>query len=602
MCGIVGILGTGDKAKELIDGLSLLEYRGYDSAGICVLKDDKLVLFKKKGKIKGLQRLVGRRDLSAMVGIGHTRWATHGEPSDRNSHPHTDCSNSIAVVHNGIIENYLELKQGLIDRGHKFVSETDTEVIAHLLEENYKGDIYKALKETVKVLEGAYALAVVTKDENNRIVAARKGSPLVMGIADDKVIFASDITPILMFTKKVVYLDDGDVVDVSGVAPSIRIENGSREKAVEISEIDWDISQAQRCGHPHFMLKEIHEQPGVINKLYKLHIRGSDVVFPELSHMDVSGLKKIYIVGCGTAYHAGLVGKYVIERFAGIPVEVDVASEWRYRDIVVEDEALCIAISQSGETADTLAAVEKFRKEGVKVLAVCNVVGSSLTRAADAVILTHAGIEISVASTKAYTAQLVIMYLLAFFLAQKRGKGIDSYIADMSDIYSAVNQVIEQKNELQRLAHHHHHFGSFLYLGRNLDYPTALEGALKLKEISYIPAEGYPAGEMKHGPIALIDEYRAVVCIATDSFVYEKMYSNIEEIKARKGKIIILATSGNSHIGQEFKEVIYLPKINEVFSPILNIIPLQLFAYYVAVARGCDVDQPRNLAKSVTVE
>ena len=600
MCGIVGVVGFGDKKEELIDGLKLLEYRGYDSAGVAVVKDGRIEVVKRKGKIAVLERALGRLDLHATVGIGHTRWATHGAPSDVNAHPHLDCKRRFALVHNGIIENYLSLKEELLAKGHKFTSQTDTEVIVHLFEELYDGDMFSTLEKVVDRLEGAFALCLISSEEPERLVAGRKGSPLVIGVAEDKYIFASDITPVLRYTKKVVYLDDYDLVDCS--PGRLRITNRGREKEIKIDEVSWDISQAQRCGHPHFMLKEIHEQPGVIRRLLALHVKDGRVVFPELEGIDLLSVSRLYMVGCGTAYHAGLVGRYVFERVAGLPVEIDVASEWRYRDLVLDPNGMCIAISQSGETADTLAAVERFKGLGIRTVAVCNVVGSSLTRTVDATILTHAGIEISVASTKAYIAQLTILYLLALYVAQLKGMDISGYLDEFDAVPSAVSMVIENKAEYQRLAKHHHHFGSFLYLGRNLDYPTALEGALKLKEISYIPAEGYPAGEMKHGPIALIDEYRAVVCIATDSFIYDKMFSNIEEIKSRRGKTIILASAGNERIGKEVKEVVYVPKVHELFSPIVNIVPLQLFAYYVAVMRGCDVDQPRNLAKSVTVE
>ncbi len=600
MCGIVGVLGFGDKKKELIEGLKLLEYRGYDSSGIAVLKDDKIYIVKKKGKIKILERLISKVDLHSNVGIGHTRWATHGVPIDANAHPHTDCTGRIAIVHNGIIENYVALKEQLLQEGHRFSSQTDSELIAHLVEKFYQGDLFEATQKAVELLEGSYAVAVICSDEPDRLVAVRKGSPLILGVGEDKLIFASDVTPVLLFTRKVVFLDDGDIVDAK--RGHFYIENNSVSKDVEISEIDWDISQAQRGGYPHFMLKEISEQPEVVDRLISMHIKNGEVIFPELENIDISSVKRFYIVGCGSAYHAGLVGKYIWEKIASIPVEIDVASEWRYRDLVLEKDSLCIAISQSGETADTLAAVGRFQKEGIKVLAICNVVGSSLTRIADAVILTCAGIEISVASTKAYMAQMLVMYLLAFYIAQYRGVDIKNYLLELSSLPTLLSAIIERKQDYQKVARRHHNFGSFLYLGRNLDYPTALEGALKLKEISYIPAEGYPAGEMKHGPIALIDEYRAVICIATNSFIYEKMYSNIEEIKARKAKVIILASEDNTQIAKEFKEIIYLPTLDPIFSPIVNIVPLQLFAYYVAVERGCDVDQPRNLAKSVTVE
>ncbi len=600
MCGIIGILGFGDKKEELLGGLNLLEYRGYDSSGIAVIKNNNLLLVKKRGKIKILEKALEKLDLCANVGIGHTRWATHGQPSDVNAHPHTDCRREFAVVHNGIIENYLDLKKELEKRGHRFRSQTDTEVIVHLIEDFYDGDLFSTLKHVVQQLKGAFAVCVISTKEPTKMVCARKSSPLVVGLAKDKVVFASDVTPVLKFTRRIVFLEDGDVVKAEN--GQIWIENAGKPRRFEITEIDWDISQAQRGGHPHFMLKEIHEQPVVVKRLLDLHVKENRVVFPELDVGDITEIRRIYIVGCGTAYHAGLVGKYIFEKIAGIGVEVDVASEWRYRDLVLDPNSLCIAISQSGETADTLAAVKRFKEEGIKVIAVCNVVGSSLTRMADAVILTHAGLEISVASTKAYLAQLIVMYLLAFYIAEKKGRDVSHFIEDMHALPLAVEEVIGRKDALKNLARKHHNFGSFLYLGRNLGYPTALEGALKLKEISYIPAEGYPAGEMKHGPIALIDEYRAVVCIATDSVLYGKMYSNIEEIKARKGRIIILATEGNQDLAREFREIVFVPRVNELYSPIIDVVPLQLFAYYVGVMRGCDVDRPRNLAKSVTVE
>ncbi len=602
MCGIVGILGPGDKPKELTEGLSLLEYRGYDSAGIAVVNaNGDMSLYKSKGKIKALKSIIENTQISGNVGIAHTRWATHGEPNDVNAHPHTDCSGKIAVVHNGIIENFAALREELVSNGHKFVSETDTEVIPHLIEEYYEGDLFTALKKAVGRLAGSYAIAVVHCDEPNVLACARKGSPLVLGIHKDKFIVSSDVTPLLLFTKDVVFIEEGDLIKLSlGKKPYI--ENTDRQRDFEISKIEWDITQAQRCGFPHFMKKEIHEQPVVIGRLIGLHLKEKGVVFPELDGLDIESVKRIYIIGCGTAYHAGLVGRYLIESICSIPVEIDVASELRYRDLPIEENSLCIAISQSGETADTLAAVEVFKRRGVPILAVCNVIGSSLTRTADYVVMTHAGIEISVASTKAYTAQLSVMALLAMYIAGRKNTLDARLLEDFYNLPDKVKRVIDMDSYLQDLAKAHHNFGSFLYLGRKFDYPTAMEGALKLKEISYIPAEGYPAGEMKHGPIALIDEYRAVICIATDSDVYEKVYSNLEEIKARNGKLIALASEGNKQIGEDVPEVVFLPKVRQEFAPIVNIVALQLFAYYVAVLRGCNIDQPRNLAKSVTVE
>ncbi len=600
MCGIVGILGPGDKAKDLTEGLALLEYRGYDSAGLAVCQSGAVNVYKTKGKIKALKSMLDNVELTGRAAVAHTRWATHGEPNDINAHPHVDCKGRIAVVHNGIIENFALLKDELLKKGHKFLSETDTEVIPHLIEEYYQGDLFEALKKAVERLKGSYAIAAVCADEPDVMVCSRKGSPLVLGVARDKIVVSSDVTPLLLFTKDVVYIDDDDLIKVSG--GSVYIENKGRGKDARIQRIEWDITQARRCGFPHFMKKEIHEQPVVIGRLIGLHIKDNEIVFPELEGLDFSNVKRVYIVGCGTAYHAGLASRYLIESLCGVPVEIDVASELRYRDIPIEKDSLCIAISQSGETADTLAAVEMFKRKGVPVLAICNVIGSSLTRLADYVVMTHAGIEISVASTKAYTAQLSVLSLLVMYVLQKKGSLDQGLVREFLSVPEKAKRVIAMDSFLQDLAKAHHNFGSFLYLGRKFDFPTALEGALKLKEISYIPAEGYPAGEMKHGPIALIDEYRAVICIATDSDVYDKVYSNLEEIKARNGKLIALASEGNGQISRDVKEVVFLPKVRQEFAPIVNIIALQIFAYYVAVVRGCHIDQPRNLAKSVTVE
>jgi glucosamine--fructose-6-phosphate aminotransferase (isomerizing) len=598
MCGIVGYIGNKDALPILIEGLRRLEYRGYDSVGIAIIPKDKIVIKKCKGKIKNLEELLGSKDISeSHIGISHNRWATHGPPTDINAHPHQDCSGDIAVVHNGIIENFNELKKQLIEEGHKFKSQTDTEVISHLIEKYYKGDLKDAVLKTLKNLKGSFALGVISKNEPEKIIAARKESPLIVGVGEGENFIASDVPAILKYTKKVIYLDDGEIAVLTKDNVAIfDLDGNQRHKNIDV--IKWSLDSAQKSGFPHFMLKEIHEQPKVLKQIISSGMSGFE--------FNLEGISNIIIIACGTAYHAGLVGKYVLEKFTKIPVAIDVSSEFRYRDPIVGKNTLVLAISQSGETADTLAAVKEAKQKGAKILSICNVMGSSLVRVSDAVLYTYAGPEIGVASTKAYTAQLGILYTLAFYIADKKGlleSGLKkSLLEGFKDIPGVIDNILANKDHIEKIAAKHLNFGSFLYLGRNLNYPTALEGALKLKEISYIPAEGYAAGEMKHGPIALIDEYRAVVCIAPESFVYEKMVSNIEEICARKGKVIAIATEGDKGIENFTKEIIYVPKIDEIFSPIVTVVPLQLLAYYIAVKRGCDVDQPRNLAKSVTVE
>lgn len=607
MCGIVGYIGKKDALPILIDGLKQLEYRGYDSAGVCIVGEGAVKIAKRSGKIKDLMQIIKKLKHSR-IGIGHTRWATHGAPTNINAHPHTDCTGDIAVVHNGIIENFHELKETLIREGHRFKSETDSEVIAHLIEEYYRGDLEKAVLKAVKYLKGSFALGVVCGNEPDKLIGARRESPLIVGVGRGENFIASDVPAILRHTKKVIYIDDGEIVSLSKKRVKILDASGKKKKK-EINTIKWSVSSAQKTGFPHFMLKEIHEQPRVIKQIISSRLKGaSEIVLDglNLSDKDIKKISNIIILACGTAYHAGMVGKYIIERFTKIPVTVDLSSEFRYRRSIVNKNTLVVAISQSGETADTLAAVKEAKKKDAKILSICNVVGSSLTRVSDNVLYTYAGPEIGVASTKAYTAQLAILYLLSFYFAEKRAllrKGVKRFlIKEFKALPRILEKVLENKNYIKNLAGKHLHYGSFLYLGRNLNFPTALEGALKLKEISYIPAEGYAAGEMKHGPIALIDEYRAVVCIAPDSIIYEKMVSNIQEICARKGKVIIVATEGDNEIKRLTKEIIYVPKTDELFSPIVTVLPLQLLAYYIAVKRGCDVDQPRNLAKSVTVE
>lgn len=610
MCGIVGYIGKKDALPVILDGLKQLEYRGYDSAGVCVMKGSSIRIAKRSGKIKDLVLSIkDRKDLrGSNIGIGHSRWATHGAPTNINAHPHTDCKGNFSVVHNGIIENFSELKNMLIKEGHTFKSETDTEVIAHLIEKHYRGDFQRAVLKATKHLKGSFALGIICANQPHKLIGVRKESPLIVGLGKSENFIASDIPAVLSHTKKVLYIDDGEMAVLT--KDNVRIFDAKgRERKKRPDTIRWSVTSAQKSGFPHFMLKEISEQPHVIKQIISNHIKDdSSIVMDDvgLGIDTIKAVSNIVILACGTAYHAGLVGKYLLERFCKLPVTVDVSSEFRYRKPIVADNTIVIAISQSGETADTLAAVREAKKKGATILSICNVVGSSLTRISDATLYTYAGPEISVASTKAYTAQLAILYILAFYIAEKKGllkKELKAFlIKEFKRVPAIIQSILGKKNHIQGLAKKHLHFGSFLYLGRNLNFPTALEGALKLKEISYIPAEGYPAGEMKHGPIALIDEYRAVVCIAPYSGVYEKMVSNIQEICARKGKVIIIATEKDKEATNFTKEVIFIPKIDELFSPIVSVLPLQLLAYYIAVKRGCDVDQPRNLAKSVTVE
>lgn len=608
MCGIVGYVGKSEALPVLLDGLERLEYRGYDSAGVGVVAKGKLYLRKGKGKIKDLKSLLVKQPLPCSdIGIAHTRWATHGIPNSVNAHPHCDCNNDFTIVHNGIIENYQELKAQFIKQGHKFKSQTDTEVVAHLFEKYYQGDLISALWKAVKLLRGSFALAVLARNEPDKIALARSGSPLIIGLGKEENFVASDAAAILSYTRKIIFLEDGQsaLLTRDNVMVFDQLDKLISPSAVTVK---WDVQDAQKDGYPHFMLKEIYEQPKVLRQIISSYVKAGGIAFPDncLSQKFFQGVSDIGIVACGTAYHAGLVGKYAIEELARIPVNVDLSSEFRYRSPIIGKSTLVIAVSQSGETADTLAAVAEAKKRGAKILAICNVLGSTLTREADTVIYTLAGPEIGVASTKAYTAQLAVFYLLAIYLARAKnsltsGKAA-SLIRELKGAAGKLEAALKIDKQAAKIAAVHHRLGSFLYLGRRINYPSALEGALKLKEISYIPAEGYAAGEMKHGPIALIDEYRAVVCIAPDSEIYDKMVSNIQEIRARSGKVVAIASEGNSSIKDSTQEVIYIPKTPELFSPLLVAIPLQLLAYHIAVARGCDVDQPRNLAKSVTVE
>lgn len=611
MCGIVGYIGNREAQPILLNGLKRLEYRGYDSSGMALILSNKHPISVRKipGKINALEKLLKARPLSGSVGIAHTRWATHGAPTQANAHPHHDCTGELAIVHNGIIENFESLKSGLIKEGHKFTSQTDTEVIAHLVEKFYKThSLEDALRQALKQLTGSYAIAVISKKEPDKIIGARSGSPLIIGVGKEENFLASDVPAVLESTKEVVFLDENEVAILTKEGFKVT-DLGGKTITKNITRVNWDIAQAQKHGYRHFMLKEINEQPKIIENLLNLCIqKDNKIIFAEqkISEERLRGIKNISIVACGTAYHAGLAGKYILESIDAIPISVDVSSEFRYRNLLVDKDTLIIAVSQSGETADTLAGVREARKRGSPILSICNVLGSTLTRESDGIIYTHAGPEIGVASTKAYTAQLITLYLFAIYFSGIRntlanGKR-NKYIEELKKIPALQEKVLKNQDTIARAARRHSHFGSFLYLGRNINYPSALEGALKLKEISYIPAEGYAAGEMKHGPIALIDEYRGVVCIVPQSKIYEKMISNIQEIRSRHGKIIAIATEGDEAIKELTREVIYTPKIDEFFSPLLIALPLQLLAYHIAVKRGCDVDQPRNLAKSVTVE
>ena len=612
MCGIIGYVGEKQAQPILLSGLRRLEYRGYDSCGVVSYLPQKKTLSIRKlpGKIKVLESLLKKNPLGGNTGIGHCRWATHGAPNQINAHPHFDCRGEIALVHNGIIENYAQLKKELIQKGHKFRSQTDTEVIVHLIEEFYHDvSLAEATRRALPKLEGSFAIGVISKREPDKLIGARAGSPLVVGLGRDENFLASDVPALLDFTKEVIFLEDNEMVVLTKEKIEVSDLSGRLIKR-SATHITWDISQAQKQGWPHFMLKEINEQPQILETILKQRVLASKpkIGFEELkiTQEELRNIDNIVIVACGTAYHAGLCGKYILEKLCKKPVSVDLASEFRYRDPLIGEDTLVITISQSGETADTLAAAREAKRKGALTLTICNVLGSTLVRESDGVIYTLAGPEIGVASTKAYTAQIAVLYLFAFYLADilktVSQKNLSKLVETLKICPSLQKKFLKQQKAVKTIAQKHSNFGSFLFLGRNINYPSALEGALKLKEISYIPAEGYAAGEMKHGPIALIDEYRAVVCISPESRVYEKMVSNIQEIRSRRGKIIAIATTGDERIKDLTPEVIYTPKIDGFFSPLIMALPLQLLAYHIAVKRGCDVDQPRNLAKSVTVE
>ena len=624
MCGIVGYVGKKRVVPVILDGLKRLEYRGYDSAGIAVAGNgDALQVRRAEGKLRNLEEVIRLKPIDGTYGIGHTRWATHGRPTEENAHPHRDCTGRVVVVHNGIIENYVLLKKKLIEEGHKFTTETDTEVIAHLVEKyflktgnGHHPALEEAVRKTVKELSGVFALAVISVDEPNKIVAARNGPPAVIGLGKDEYFVASDVPAILYHTRDLFFLADGDLAVITPEGVQLSDFDG-KPIVRQVQHVTWDPIMAEKGGFKHFMLKEIYEQPRAVRDttLGRVSQESGQVFLDEMeiSEAEFKALDKINIAACGTSWHAGQAGKFMIETLARVPVEVDYASEWRYRDPIIGQNTVTMLISQSGETADTIAAQREAKGKGSKTLAICNVVGSMITREAAGTIYTHAGPEIGVASTKAFTAQMTALYLFALFLAQLRGtittEQARDAVQELTRLPGKLEHLLTHEEDCEDLAREYVRSQDFLFLGRGIHYPIALEGALKLKEISYIHAEGYPAGEMKHGPNALIDENLPVVIIAArdtkdrGSMVrYEKTISNLKEVKARSGKVIALATEGDDEIAEAADHVIYIPPAPEELSAILEIIPLQLLAYHIAVRRGCDVDQPRNLAKSVTVE
>jgi len=615
MCGIVGYVGDQPLLPVLIEGLRKLEYRGYDSAGVAVVRHGELDIRRSAGKLSKLEDVIATRPITGEYGIGHTRWATHGRPTEENAHPHQDCKGRIVVVHNGIIENYLELKRALIAAGHRFVTETDTEVVAHLVEQEWRGDgLAAAVRRALTQLRGLFALVLISADDPDTIVAARNGPPVVVGLGQGEFFVASDVPAILAHTRQVVFLDNRQMVIVTRTGAAFCDFDGV-PVAREAQTINWDPVMAEKAGYKHFMLKEIHEQPWAVREtiLGRASVESGKVFLDEmkLSPEALRDIDRIVILACGTSWHSALIGKFLIEDLARVPVEVDYGSEYRYRDPIVESRTLAIVITQSGETADTLAALREAKQEGARSIAICNVVGSMATRESDGTVYTHAGPEIGVASTKAFTAQLVALQLLAVHIAQVRGVLTDAravqLLQGLEQLPRQIEEALNEDAAIEELAKKLHQRRDFLYLGRGINYPIALEGALKLKEISYIHAEGYPAGEMKHGPIALIDEDLPVVAIAPNDHVLEKMIGNIQEAKARGGQVIVVTSQSHTHAFDEILDpardvVLTVPDADPLLMPVLLTVPLQLLAYHIAVRRGCDVDQPRNLAKSVTVE
>lgn len=608
MCGIVGYIGTRQASPIILDGLSKLEYRGYDSAGMAVYDGEKINIQKSVGRLKVLENLThGGESMPGTCGIGHTRWATHGAPSDTNAHPHFNEAGTIAVVHNGIIENYIKLRKKMMDKGYHFVSETDTEVLAHLLDYYYKGNPLEAVTKVLHRVEGSYALGIMFADCPDQIFAARKDSPLIVGQNAEGCFIASDVPAILKYTRKVYYVDNHEVVRLR--ADHMHFYTVDEEEIKkEAVTIEWDANAAEKAGYEHFMLKEMYEQPKTVSDTLTPRVKGNDVVIEELNMTDeeLAAIRKIHIVACGSAYHAGMTGKYVLEGLARVPVEVDLASEFRYRDPILEEGAMVVVISQSGETADTLAALREAKKKGFQVLGIVNVVGSSIAREADKVMYTWAGPEIAVATTKAYSAQLIALYLLAMKLGKARGKITEemftSLLTDLKCLPDQIELLLNNKLKIQKFANRYIGAKDIFFIGRGIDYAISLEGSLKLKEISYIHSEAYAAGELKHGTISLIEEGTLVTAVSTQPDLYAKTISNMVEVKARGAFVLAVTCEGNKEIEKAADYVIYIPETNPYFANSLAIIPLQLFGYYVAVGKGCDVDKPRNLAKSVTVE
>ena len=608
MCGIVGYIGKNNATKLVLEGLKKLEYRGYDSAGLSMIRDNKLVTFKKKGRIKVLEDSFDQDEFSSNICIGHTRWATHGEPNEINAHPHLSSDSKISVVHNGIIENYLELKSNLSNKGYKFLSQTDTEIIPNVISDNYKGDILEAVFKATEILRGAYSLGIIDENDPNRLITVRNSSPLLFALCDDGYFVASDITSVIEHTNKIIYLEDGDIVDMNENSYTIYDKNHKKVER-EISEVKISAADASKEGYDHFLIKEIHEQPRVLREVISIKHNNYKINLPEEGSLSLEELKhinKIFITACGTAFHAGEAGKFAIENLAKIPVISEIASEFRYKNMFIDDKSLVIFVSQSGETADTLAALKEAKKQGAKTLAITNVVGSSISREADKVIYCYAGPEISVASTKAYTTQVISLYFLAMDIALKLNKisqdEVKEIIENMEKLPEQIEEILKHKDIFEDIAELIKDAKSIFYTGRSLDYITAKEGALKLKEISYIHTESFPSGELKHGSIALIEEGTPVISVATQSLILEKTISNNQELIARGATVISIAEEKNNFVRDSSNVMIEIPDTIDLLTPLLAVIPEQLIAYYASVLLGNDIDKPRNLAKSVTVE
>lgn len=609
MCGIVGYIGEKQAIPVLMEGLSKLEYRGYDSSGVAIYDGKEIKIRKFKGRLSVLEEYLKTETLPGTLGIGHTRWATHGEPSDENSHPHSNESKNLVLVHNGIIENYVSIKAMLVEKGYHFTSDTDTEVLVHYIDYYYNGDLVEAVQKVLEKVRGSYAFAVISKTEPDKMVCVRKENPLIVGVGEGENFIASDIPAILNHTRKIYLLDENEICIVTRDNIKFLSVEGKEVKK-DIFEVDWNIDAAEKGGYEHFMIKEIHEQPKAVKDTMtsRINLETDEIKLDDikLTKEYMAGIEKIFIVACGTAYHAGMVGKYVIERMAKIPVEVDIASEFRYRDPILNEKTLTIIVSQSGETLDTFAALKEARRKGSRILSIVNVVGSSIARESDDVLYTWAGPEIAVASTKAYTTQIVAFYILALYMAQMRETMTIAEVLEVKKEMMMLPEMVEKaltyKETLQRFATKNTHIKDMFFLGRGLDYALGLEGSLKVKEISYIHSEAYAAGELKHGTIALIEKGTVVMALLTQDALYEKMVSNIKEVKARGAYVFALAKEGNLEVADVADKTIYIPHVSDILAPIVAVIPLQLLAYYLAVEKGCDVDKPRNLAKSVTVE